>query len=83
MKFLYDHLNSTEDVTKAKSIGAQQLIANMSSYLMQCAVMTRDLFEVGDESEKAEARLSKEVTKQKSDLKDQTRKAKNEAKKLA
>lgn len=61
LRFLYDHLNATEDVNKVKSIGAQQLTQNLSAYLIRCVIITRGLFEVGEAYEKNELHLNKEV----------------------
>lgn len=41
MNFLYDHLNSTEDVKKVKRICAQHLTQNIRAYLIRCVVITR------------------------------------------
>ncbi|CAI8591312.1 unnamed protein product [Vicia faba] len=73
LKFLYDYLNSDEDVNKAKSISVRKLSTNSNSYLMRCAVMIKALFEVDGESSQAEEHISKEVTKLKGDLKEQAR----------
>lgn len=82
LKFHYDHLNSDEYVVKAKAIRPQQLVANVSAYLMRCAVMTQYLFEFRDESYQAEHRLSKEVADLKYNLKGQTEKDGKATKKL-
>lgn len=52
LKFLYDHLNATEDVDKVKMIGRYKLTQNINSYLMRCAALTRGLFESGDDMSK-------------------------------
>lgn len=59
LKFLYDHLNPTEDVNKVKTIGRQKLTKNIS--LMRCVVLTRGLFETKDECESNEIKLNKEI----------------------
>lgn len=46
LKYLYDDLNTTKDVEKVKTIGAQQLTQNLGAYLMKCTVMTWVLFEL-------------------------------------
>lgn len=51
LKFLYDHLNATEDVTKLRNLGSQQITKQLSSYLMRCVILTRSLFESGDDVE--------------------------------
>lgn len=40
LKFLCDHLNTTEDVNKVKTIWRQKLTENPNSYLMRCVVLT-------------------------------------------
>lgn len=72
LRFLYGHLNATEDVEKLKSIGAQQLTQNLRAYLMRCVVITRSLFEVGDTHEHNEIRINKEMNQSRDDLKIQT-----------
>lgn len=44
LRYLYDHLNASEDVEKVKSIGAQHLKQNLRAYLMRCAVMNQAIF---------------------------------------
>ena len=44
LQFLYDHLNTIEDVNKVKSVGHQKMTHNLSSYLMRRAVLTHGLF---------------------------------------
>lgn len=62
LTFLYDHLNSTDNMNKVKTIGRQKLTQNIRSYLMRCVVLICRLFEVGDECEQNEIKLNKKVT---------------------
>ena len=80
LRFLYDHLNATEDVNKVNKIGHQKITQNISSYLLRCVVFTRGLFESRDASEKAElksrdeiARLQKKLSDLEKDLADEKR----------
>ena len=61
LKFLYDHLNATTDVNKLTPLGSQQITKQLSSYLMRCAVLTRSLFESGDNVERKKTELESEV----------------------
>src|ERR1051325_5954634 len=61
LKFLYDHLNATTDVNKLTHLGSQQITKQLSSYLMRCVVLTRSLFESGDNVEKKKTELETEV----------------------
>lgn len=61
LKFLYNHLNATKDVNKVKTIGWQKLTQNVNSYLMRSVVLTRGLFEVGDDCEHNEIKLNQEI----------------------
>ena len=63
LRFLYDHLNATEDVNKVKKIGPQKITQNINSYLLRCDVLTRGLFESGDASEKAELKSRDEIVR--------------------
>src|ERR1051325_3063336 len=63
LKFLYDHLNAIEDVNKLRNLGSQQITQQLSSYLMRCAVLTRSLFESGDDVEQKKSDLEKEVSR--------------------
>lgn len=62
LKFLYDHLNSMEDVNKVKTIERKQLTQNISSYLMRCDILTYGLFEVGDDCKQNEIKLNQEIS---------------------
>lgn len=61
LKFLYDHLNVTEDVNKVKTIGRQQLTENISSYMMRYVILTRGLFEAEDYCVQNEIKLNQEI----------------------
>lgn len=67
LKFLYDHLNAMKYVNKVKTIGRQKLTQNINSYMMRCVVLTRGLFESGDDYEQNEIKLNQEINQ----LKDQ------------
>lgn len=41
LEFLYDHLNTTEDVEKAKTMDAQNLFEHLGTYLMRGVVLGR------------------------------------------
>lgn len=72
LRFLYDHVSTSEDVKKVNFIGAQQLTQNLRAYLMRCTIMSMGLFEVGDAQEHNEIRLNKQMTQSRDDLKTQT-----------
>ena len=61
IKFLYDHLNATEDVNKLKNLGPQKITQHLSSYLMRCVILTRGLFESDDDADKKYFELENEV----------------------
>lgn len=61
LKFLYNHLNTTEDVNKVKTTGQKKLTQNINSYTIRCVVLTRGLFESGDDYEQNEIKLNQKI----------------------
>lgn len=83
LKFLYNHLNATEDMNKVKTTWRQKLTQNSSSYLMRLFVLTRGLFEVVDDHAQNEIKLNEEVNQLKEQQKMQAVKLSNLEKQLS
>lgn len=82
LRFLYNHLNTIEDVNKAKIIGRQKLTPNPSSYIMRYIVLIQGLFESGYDYEHNEIKLDHEINQLKEQQKMQTNKIFDLEKKL-
>lgn len=44
LRYVYDHMNTTGDIERVKSIGAQQLTQNLGAYPIRCLVMILRVF---------------------------------------